>query len=98
MQQILKEVSHGYDLDDVFFETHESAFQWLKMCMSKGDDSNFSKKFRDINLFWVPNEENPKKVLIEKESRKIPKIKSCNTLSAFTNDVGVYVRDSTCSN
>ena len=67
------------------------------MCMSKGQDSNFSKKFKHIDLFWVPDADIPKGVLLESESRKIPKIKSYNTLTAVA-DVGVYVRDSTCSN
>ena len=95
LQQILEDVSHNCDLDDVVFESHEKAFEWLHMCMSKGQD--FSKKFKHIDLFWVPDADIPKGVLLESESRKIPKIKSYNTLTAVA-DVGVYVRDSTCSN
>ena len=64
LQQILEDVSHNCDLDDVVFESHEKAFEWLHMCMSKGQDSNFSKKFKHIDLFWVPYADIPKGVLL----------------------------------
>ena len=65
--------------------------------MTESGDDNFSRKFKHIELFRVRDKEIPKDVLIKKECRKIPKIKSFNTATAIRREYGVYFRDTTCS-
>ena len=65
--------------------------------MAKGDDNNFSKSFKHIEMFWVPKEEIPTNHVVEKECRKIPQVKSYMA-SATKENLGVRVRDSSCYN
>ena len=97
-QNILKEAEDECEFEDLVFENHIQAFNSIKMCMSKSRDDRFSWRFKQIKLFWVPDEEIPKNVLIKKECRRIPKIKLFNTATALKQNLGVYVRDTTCSN
>ena len=57
MQQILQEIDDDTDLDDLVFESEQNAFEWLKMCMDKSDEDNFSKSFKQIEMFWIPKED-----------------------------------------
>ena len=53
INQIMNEMDDDCDLEDLVFGNDEEAFQWLKMCMTKDDDQDFSKKFKRIELYWV---------------------------------------------
>ena len=97
-ENILNEAEDECEFEDLVFDSHIQAFNWIKMCMSKSQEDRFSQQFKQIKLFWVPDEEIPKNVLIKNECRRIPKIKSFNTATALKQNLGVYVRDTTCSN
>ena len=98
MKQILEEIDDDTDLDDLVFENQIDAFQWLQMCMSKGEENSFSKSFKSIELFWIPKEEIPVGRVVEVECRKIPQVKSYNMATATKGTIGVHVRDSSCYN
>ena len=81
----------------LFFGSSLEAYQWIEMCMRKDDSQAFSKAFRSVKLFWVPDEDIPKKLVLDKDCRKIPQVKSYNTVTAVHDKQCVFVRDSTCS-
>ena len=45
LQMVLGDLESECDLDDLVFESQLQAFEWIKMCMKKKDDNNFSEKF-----------------------------------------------------
>ena len=94
---LLQDAEDECDLEDLVFANHIDAFKWIHMCMEKPNDEDFSKAFRSVELFWVPDEVIPKKLVVEKECRKIPKVMSINCVAATQNQQGVFYRDSTCS-
>ena len=47
--------------------------------MEKDDDSNFSKKSKQIEMIWVDKIEIPVDLVVQKEVKKIPQVKSFNT-------------------
>ena len=53
--------------------------------MEKDDDSNFSKKSKQIEMIWVDKIEIPVDLVVQKEVKKIPQVKSFYT--------GLYCRN-----
>ena len=93
---LLDDIDDDTDLDDLVFQDQYQAFEWLQMVMSKAAQSNFSKSFKQIKLFWIPKEEIPSNLVQEKDCKKVSKVKTFNTATASINQTGVHVRDSTC--
>ena len=89
--------SLGTDSDDLVFEDHVSAFQWLQEMMSKNGQDRFSESFDKIELVWVPDTEIEKNLLDKKLVRKIPKVKSYNCVTAIAGKPGVYIKDCSCN-
>ena len=73
MQRMLDEIEDDTDLEDLVFDSKEDAFTWLKMCMKNPEDSDFSKRFKQIEMVWVDREEIPVDLVVEKEVKMIPK-------------------------
>ena len=96
MQRMLDEIDDDTDLDDIAFNSHADAFSWLKAAMSKGNDSDFSKKFKKIEMIWINKDEIPQNLVVEKEVKKIPKVKSFNTGTSLAGKSEVMVRDNSC--
>ena len=65
--------------------------------MRKPDNQAFSKNFKSVKLFWVPDEDIPKKLVLKSECRRIPKVKSFNSVTAVIDKQRVFIRDSTFS-
>ena len=95
-EESMQQIDDDTDLGDLVFESEQNAFEWFQMCMDKSDEDNFSKSFKRIEMFWIPKEEIPVNVVHEKESRKVPKVKSYNMTMATIDTLGVYMRDSSC--
>ena len=96
MQRMLYEIEDDTDLEDLVFDSKEDAFTWLKMCMKKPEDSDFSKRFKQIEMVWVDKVEMPVDLVVEKEVKKIPQIKSFNMGTSIAWKSGVMMRDNSC--
>ena len=78
MIRMLVEIHDDTNLDDLVFDSKMEAFTWLQMCMHKTDGDDFSKRFKRIEMVWVNEEEIPVNLVLEKDVRKIPTVKSFN--------------------
>ena len=97
LSDILDDITDDTSTEDLVFESHEQAFEWLKSIVEK-NECKFSKKFDRIELFWVPDDEIPKDVLDKKKTKKIPQVKSYNCVTATSEEPGfAYVKDSSCN-
>ena len=74
----------------------EDAFTWLKECIEKDDDSNFSKRFKQIEMVWVHNIEIPVDLVVETKVKKIPKVKPFNMATSIAEKFGVFMHDNSC--
>lgn len=93
---MMDEIDDDTDLEDIAFNSKDETFSWLKAAMDKGDEGDFSKKFKRIDMIWVNKEEIPSKLVVENEVRKIPKVKSFNTGTSIAGKGEVMVRDNSC--
>ena len=75
MLRMLNEIEDDTDLDDLVFDNKMEAFVWLQTCMSKRDDGDFSKKFKEIVMLWVDVEDIPMNLVVEVNVRKVPKVR-----------------------
>ena len=97
LPSLLDDIDDDTSTEDLVFASHEQAFEWLKSIVEK-NTTKFSEKFDRIELYWVPDDEIPKDVLDKKKTKKIPKIKSYNCVTATNQEAGfAYVKDSSCN-
>ena len=96
MLRMLEEIDDNTDLDDLVFDDKMEAYLWLQACMQKRDGGNFSKKFKQIELMWIDEEEIPLNLVDGKVIRKIPKLKSYNLGTSIQGKEGVFMRDTSC--
>ena len=94
--ELMEDIESGTHGEELVFENHYDAFCWLKEMMSKSGDK-FSNSFDKIELIWVPKEDIPKGLLVEKEVRKIPSVKAYNCATKALGKTGVYVKDCSCN-
>ena len=51
LDDILNEAEDECEFEDLVFENHTQAFNWIRMCMTKSGEDRFSGQFKQIELF-----------------------------------------------